>query len=683
MAEAFAMLDALNALADPAASSFWMATVAAKGPARKGSRKERRRQGRSESSVGVSALARKARSDARKKTWLAGAGLALLTFVACWPALSAIFIMDDLAITRYPAMFVPNGLHLIWLEPGSNRMESHYWPLTYTSFLMEKHVWEVLLQAITGKPGGGLDPFGYHLDNVLLHMADTLLIWLFLRRLKLRAAWLGAALFGVHPIHMESIAWAIERKDVLNGLFSLLAMHAWWDWVERRRRGRLALAFLFLAMSLLTKSSSVFLPIAMATLAWWRVGRLRRGDVLAAAGLAAMTVGMTIFDLHVLRTAPATYVWNSGLSLLDRVALSGRLAWVYARRCLWPLGLTTFYGGKAIPATRPEAWLGLGALAAVGAGLLATRRRLGGGPLVAFVIFLAGMAPALGLVTFYFMRYSLTADRFVYLPSIAFLAAVAEAVRWCVERVEREVERRWSIDKRAPMAVASVALLLPLACLCWRQATFYHDDMTLPERCARLYPKEWSTHYFYGCGLGTHGKIDQSMAELKQAIAMAPGEPDAHRAMGELLAGMHRSDEALAEFAIELNMRPEDTEARVDRAMLYLNLRQMQAAEEDFLKVLTYRSDDFRALEKLGEFRLTQHNLKEAKEYFLRALDQYPNSADAQCKLAMTYDTAGDVPNALRRYSLALSLGLEPGLAQSASERVAALSKTAQNQLAH
>jgi tetratricopeptide (TPR) repeat protein len=667
-AEAFAMLDVMNALVDPATSSFWMAPATAKGPAKRGSRKEKRRQGR-DASPGNDAVPTPKRKNpfAAVEAWLAGAGLALLTLVACWPALSAVFLLDDLAITRYSAMFVPDGLRLIWLVPGSNRLESHYWPLTYTSFWLEKHAW-------------GLAPFGYHLDNVLLHVAVTLLTWWLLRRLKLRAAWLGAALFGVHPIHMESIAWAIERKDVLCGLFSLLAMHAWWDWVERRRRGRLALAFVFLAMSLLSKSASAFLPIAMATLAWWRVGRLRRGDVLAAAGLAALTVGITIFDLHVLRTSPTTYRWEPGFTLLDRVALAGRSAWAYVGRCLWPAGLTTLYGGKMIPAARPEAWWGLGALAIVGAGLLAARRCLGGGPLAAFVIFLAGMAPALGLVTFYFMRYSLTADRFVYLPSIAFLAAVAEAVRWGVEWM---VERHWLVGRRAPMAVASVALLLPLACLCWRQATFYHDDMTLPERCARLYPENWSGHHLYGCALRSHGKLDRSLAELRLAIAMAPGEPDAHRTLAELLAVMHRDDEALAEFKRVLEIRPEDAEARGNRAILYMQRKQIQEAEADFQKVLAYRADDFTSLKMLGEIWLIErHNPEKAKEYFLRVLDAYPDSAEVHFKLALTCDMIGDVPNAIRHYVLAMRLGVSPDMRQHASERLETLSKKARNQLA-
>jgi tetratricopeptide (TPR) repeat protein len=168
------------------------------------------------------------------------------------------------------------------------------------------------------------------------------------------------------------------------------------------------------------------------------------------------------------------------------------------------------------------------------------------------------------------------------------------------------------------------------------------------------------------------------MAELNQAIAMAPNEPDVHRALGELLAGMRRDNEALAEFKKVLEIRPEDTEARVDRATLYLNRRQTREAEADFLKVLTHRPDHFRALKTLGEIRLfQQHDLKGAKTYFQRALDQNPNNADVQYKLAMTCDMAGDVPNAIRHYVLAMRLGLNPSMRRDASERLEMLNKQA------
>ena len=147
--------------------------------------------------------------------WPAPAALCLLVLVSYLPAmLWGDFIWDDLVMIGTPAVREATGLRQIWFSPGEIEAEVHYWPLVYSSFWLQHKLW-------------GFAPAGYHVVNVLLHLANTLLLWQLLRRSAVPGAWLAAAVFAVHPVHVESVAWVIELKDVLSGLFYLSAALAW------------------------------------------------------------------------------------------------------------------------------------------------------------------------------------------------------------------------------------------------------------------------------------------------------------------------------------------------------------------------------------------------------------------------------------------------------------------------
>lgn len=126
--------------------------------------------------------------------------------VSYYPALLGGFVWDDLNVAEQPAVHAWSGLWNIWFSPADIEGEGHYWPITYTTFWLEHKLW-------------GLAPFGYHLVNVLLYMVNVLLLWTLLRRLAVPGAWAAAAVFAVHPMHVESVAWVMGRKDLLSGFF--------------------------------------------------------------------------------------------------------------------------------------------------------------------------------------------------------------------------------------------------------------------------------------------------------------------------------------------------------------------------------------------------------------------------------------------------------------------------------
>ena len=164
------------------------------------------------------------------RPWPFLAALFLLVLVSYLPAmLWGDFIWDDLMMIGTPAVREATGLRQIWFSPGEIEAEVHYWPLVYTTFWLQHKLW-------------GFAPAGFHVVNVLLHLANTLLLWQLLRRSAVPAAWLAAAVFAVHPVHVESVAWVIELKDVLSGLFYLSAALAWIRFAGEPRPWRYAAA---------------------------------------------------------------------------------------------------------------------------------------------------------------------------------------------------------------------------------------------------------------------------------------------------------------------------------------------------------------------------------------------------------------------------------------------------------
>ena len=181
---------------------------------------------------------------------LTALALGVLAVVSYVPALSGGFVWDDVIFSEEPVIHAVSGLKSIWFSPADIRNEGHYWPLVYTSFWLEHKLW-------------GLNPVGYHAVNIALHLANCLLLWRLLVHLRVPGAAVVAAVFAAHPVHVESVAWIIERKDMLSALFYLTAVLVWVRFVEQPRAWLYALALVLFTAGLLSKSVVVTLPAAL------------------------------------------------------------------------------------------------------------------------------------------------------------------------------------------------------------------------------------------------------------------------------------------------------------------------------------------------------------------------------------------------------------------------------------
>src|SRR6202030_1742433 len=194
--------------------------------------------------------------------------LAAVTILAYRPAWNGGFLWDDDAyVTNNELLTAPDGLRRIWFSFDS---PSQYFPLVYTTFRIERALW-------------GLNPAGYHVVNVLLHVANALLVWRLLARLRVPGAWLAGAIFALHPVQVESVAWITERKNVLMGFFFLLTLLAWTAFVDddTRRRWRFyCLALILYALSLSAKTTACTLPAALFLILWLQKKPINRERIL-------------------------------------------------------------------------------------------------------------------------------------------------------------------------------------------------------------------------------------------------------------------------------------------------------------------------------------------------------------------------------------------------------------------
>ena len=244
------------------------------------------------------------RSHLAARPWLQPLALALLVLVSYLPAMLARdFVWDDVTMIGSRAVREPGGLRLIWFDPGEIPAEGHYWPLVYTAFRLQHKLW-------------GATAAGFHVVNVLLHLANTLLLWRLLRGEAVAGAWLAAAVFALHPVHVESVAWIIELKDVLSGLFYLLAATAWIRFADRPRPGRYLAALALYGAGRLSKSVVVTLPVALLIRQWWKRGRVTATDLLHVAPFFVVGAAISAADLQ--RRASAEKGGDGALPRLPR-----------------------------------------------------------------------------------------------------------------------------------------------------------------------------------------------------------------------------------------------------------------------------------------------------------------------------------------------------------------------------
>ena len=531
--------------------------------------------------------------------------LGALVAISFFPACQGGFVWDDVVFTEEPVIKSASGLKNIWFSPSDIKNEGHYWPVTYTTFWLEHKLW-------------GLAPLGYHVVNVLLHFLNVLLLWRLLGRLSVPGAWAAAAVYAVHPLHVESVVWVIERKDVLSGLFYLTSLMAYIRFVDTRRWPGYALALTLFVAGLLAKSVVVTLPAALLVWHWWKRDRVAAADLLTTAPFFLAGLAVTVADMAFYRSRE---VLSLDYSLPERVLIAARALWFYVGKLIWPADLAVIYPLWEIRPGDLLAWTFVIASIALAAGLWLGRQRIGRGPLMGLAFFAVTLSPALGFLDYGYMQFSFVADRYQYLAGAGVIAVVVAAAVHGAARLPAS----YMVAGRALLA----AVLVILGTLTWRQASIYRNGITFFSHIAALNPEARDAHLNLSKALSDADRFEESLEASRIAVAQRPDFPGAHSNLGLALLNLNRFDEAEACFGRALGLNPRYRNAHQNMGEAMRRQGRYDEAVEHFHTVLEIDRDSVLAWAGLSDALFRARRYEEAVEAAREALSIGPDSSGA------------------------------------------------------
>jgi tetratricopeptide (TPR) repeat protein len=598
-----------------------------------------------------------------------GAALVLLTFVSYGPALTAGFIWDDDDyVENNSTLRSWDGLRRIWTEPGAT---PQYYPLVFTTFWLEYQTWGA---DSDGRPIASC----YHIANVVLHGMNAILVWRLLLILGVPAAWWAAAIFAVHPVHAESVAWITERKNVLSGFFYLLAFIAFLRFDSLtgapikagERRWYIVSLALFVA-ALLCKTVTCSLPAAILLVMWWKKDGIRAQDVLwllpmfaIGAAFAAITVWM---EKH--HVGASGVDWN--LSFVERCLIAGRAVWFYFGKLIFPVNLAFSYPRWTIDSGDWVSFAYPVSVLAVVAVLWIARRQLGKGPLVSVLLYIGTLLPALGFFDVYPMRFSFVADHFQYLASISLIALVCAAAAISFKIVLS--------SESIPIALGAAVIAI-LGVLTWRQSLIYDNLETLWTDTIAKNPSGWLAHYNLGKLYRLQGRLEPAIKHLSLAVANNPSLVEGHDELGgaytdggifgdamrhfdrarELapnriltrlnrgaaLAKQGESNEAAREFREILELDPRNAQAWYFLALIQRKSGDDAAAIASLENAVAFASEHAEANHELGDALLRRGEFKKALEPLRRAVQLRGGVPRYRRDLATALEELGELSEA-------------------------------------
>ncbi|HUR59403.1 MAG TPA: tetratricopeptide repeat protein [Opitutaceae bacterium] len=559
--------------------------------------------------------------------------LVLLIVAAFWPAVRGDFLWDDDShITANPVIIGPQGLKEIWTTSAAN-----YFPLVLTNFWVQHALW-------------GVHPFGYHLVTLLCHALAALVLWRVLLHLRVPGAWFGAALWAVHPVQVESVAWICELKNTQSAVFFLLAILFWLTWLDSSRErqqveGRplahargYALTLFFTVLALLSKPSTVMLPVALALVAWWQRGRLERRVVVALIPFFAMSAAWSAWTIweQKFHSGAVGPEWNQ--SLAERVIIAGRVVWFYLGKLLWPEPLMFIYPRWQIEATHLPAY-GATAAVLVTLAVLTWKRATWRPWFVAALFFGALLCPVLGFFNVYFFRYSFVGDHFQYLASIGPLVLLAGTLT--------VVARRW-----APWVAGGILVVAGL--LTARQSRVYLNNETLWRDTIAHNPGTSMPWVNLGATLTKLGRRDEALACYRQAMKVNPADPDPYTNLGNDLVLSGQLAEAVPWFERALALQPAKAEAHNNLGYALRGLGRIDEAMAHYREALRLQPRYSDALNNLGIALTESGRPAEALPHFEAALRLSSKEAGTHHNYANALRLLGRLPAAFEQYEQAL-----------------------------
>lgn len=610
-------------------------------------------------------------AESGKQSWPAGLALLLIVVVTYMPVLSAGFIWDDDDyVTENEQLTSLEGLGNIWFEIGAT---PQYYPLVHSTFWLEYQLW-------------GLDPAGFHFDNVLLHALAALLLWRVLKKLNVPGAWFAAALFAIHPVEVESVAWVTERKNVLSGFMYLAAALAYFRFTgadgsssdEERSWKHYRFALLLFVGALLSKTVTASFPAALLVVFWWKRGSLRLRDFKPLVPFFVLGVGLGGLTAYLEKTQVGAEGADWTLSVIERFMVAGRIALFYLTKIVWPEPLVFFYERWDVSSSEPLQYFFPLTVAAILAACWFLRDRIGRGYLAAFLFFGGTLAPALGFIDVYPMRFSYVADHFQYLAGIGIFVLIGAGFQKVADT-----------QNRFGLRNAGLALIyIVLGAITMNQLGSYQSLEILWRDTMRKNPKAWIAHNNLGVLLKDRGDIAEAETCYREAISLLSTFVDARNNLGTLMTERGDHVEATRLYEEAWGLGPGNSLVGINLAA---SLRELGRLEEA-LDIAN------RAIE-LASARAVAHGMpaKAPYDYYYKrgtiywllrrpneagvdydyVISLVPNHDKALASRALAYAALGDLPKSIEYFERALEL--VPGLEQPLQGLCRALMQSGDN----
>jgi protein O-mannosyl-transferase len=470
------------------------------------------------------------------------AAIVLAVLISYLPALRGGFVWDDeMLVTRNPLLQNSSGLAEIWFGGRT----ADYFPLTNTVFWVEHHLF-------------GQHAAGYHAVNILLQALNALLVWLVLRRLNIPGAWLAGLIFGIHPVHVESVAWISELKNVLSLFFALLSVLCFLQIDEKRLLNSATVysaSLLFFLLALLAKTQVVFLPVALLLCVWWlnrrfpekeEIANFRRGAVRTAPFfLMATVLGLvTIWFQNRGIGEEQIPVGDFG----RRLANAGMAIWWYLGKVFAPVDLMPVYPRWRFGPPRPVEWLPVIALAGLFSVLWWWRKRGTRGAFFAMACFVVALAPVLGFVRMAFVRSgTLVADHCQYFADIAPIALFAAGMATLWARQRRGV--------RIATAVVLLPLLGAMGGYTWKRADVFRSEESLWNNTLAKNPDAWQAHARLGQLFLKRERYAEAAEQFARTVQLKPELAEHHNLLGLADCRLGRFEEGIAQYREALRLK--------------------------------------------------------------------------------------------------------------------------------
>jgi tetratricopeptide (TPR) repeat protein len=575
--------------------------------------------------------------------------LAVSTLLVFWQVRNFDFVNYDDNVYIYENPHVLNGLTADAVSWAFTTGFAEFWhPLTWLSLMLDCQLF-------------GSKPAGFHFTNLILHIANVLLVFLVLKRMT-NAIWQSAfvaALFALHPLHVESVAWVSERKDVLSTFFWLLAMLAYVRYVKQSGASRYLLTLLIFALGLMAKPMLVTLPFVFLLLDFWPLYRIKHFDRQVIYRLVLEKIPFIILSIA---SSVIAFLAQQGSSLISSfVALPslkfriGNALISYAKyieKMFWPGRLSVFYPHPGENVSVLYAVISAAVLLAVT--ILVIRFAKNHRYLVTgWFWYLGTLVPVIGLVKFTDSSY---ADRFTYIPYIGLFIMIA----WYLP----QLLSKWP-QRKIALGLSMVLVLTTLGICAHRQTSCWNNSFTLFSHAIEVTQNNYIAHYNLGFAYGNLGRWQDAIDAYKQAIRIKPDYAEAHTSLGFAYGNLGRGTESIEAYKQAIKIKPGFAEAHYNLGIAYGKLGSYQEQIEAYKQAVRIKPDYAEAFYNLGLACDKLGSWREAMDAYKQAIKIKPDYVEARNNLGFAYGNLGRWQDAIDVYKQAIRINPDDAEARS------------------